>query len=64
MLASTRDRGGKPVTNDISPYLQRPVRTLEEAIAESEQQRLEQGSTADAQKPEGSPSATTARSEI
>jgi hypothetical protein len=52
------------VTNDVSPYLQRPVRKLEEAIAESEQQRLEQGSTADAQKPERSPSATTARSEI
>jgi hypothetical protein len=30
------------VTNDVSPYLQRPVRTLEEAILEAEQQRLEQ----------------------
>jgi hypothetical protein len=30
------------VTNDISPYLQRPVRRLEEVIAEAEQQRLEQ----------------------
>jgi hypothetical protein len=28
-------------TNDVSPYLQRPVRTLEEAMAEAEQQRLE-----------------------
>jgi hypothetical protein len=28
-------------TNDVSPYLLRPVRKLEEAIAESEQQRLE-----------------------
>jgi len=28
-------------TNDISPYLQRPVRTLEEVMAEVEQQRLE-----------------------
>jgi len=27
-------------TNDVSPYLQRPVRTLEEVIAEVEQQRL------------------------
>jgi len=27
-------------TNDISPYLQRPVRKLEEALAEVEQQRL------------------------
>ena len=27
-------------TNDISPYLQRPVRTLEDAIAEVEQQRI------------------------
>jgi len=51
-------------TNDVSPYLQRPVRKLEEAIAESEQQRLEQASTAssaDEQKPETSPSATAAR---
>jgi len=30
------------VTNDVSPYLQRPVRRLEEVIAEAEQQRLEQ----------------------
>jgi hypothetical protein len=29
-------------TNDVSPYLQRPVRTLEEVMAEAaEQQRLE-----------------------
>jgi hypothetical protein len=28
-------------TNDVSPYLQRPVRTLAEVIAEVEQQRLE-----------------------
>jgi hypothetical protein len=28
-------------TNDVSPYLQRPVRTLEEVIAEAEQHRLE-----------------------
>lgn len=27
-------------TNDISPYLQRPVRKLEDALAEVEQQRL------------------------
>jgi hypothetical protein len=27
-------------TNDISPYLQRPVRSLEDAMAEVEQQRL------------------------
>ena len=27
-------------TNDISPYLQRPVRTLEDAMAEVEQQRV------------------------
>jgi hypothetical protein len=27
-------------TNDVSPYLQRPVRTLEEVMAEVEQQRL------------------------
>lgn len=26
-------------TNDVSPYLQRPVRTLEEVMAEVEQQR-------------------------
>ena len=30
------------MTNDVSPYLQRPVRTLEEVILEAEQQRLEQ----------------------
>ena len=30
------------MTNGVSPYLQRPVRTLEEAILEAEQQRLEQ----------------------
>jgi hypothetical protein len=30
------------VTSDVSPYLQRPVRTLEEVILEAEQQRLEQ----------------------
>ena len=29
------------MTNDVSPYLQRPVRRLEEVIAEVEQQRLE-----------------------
>jgi hypothetical protein len=34
------------VSNDISPYLQRPVRTLEEAMAEAQQQRLEQALTA------------------
>jgi hypothetical protein len=28
-------------TNDVSPYLLRPVRKLAEAIAEAEQQRLE-----------------------
>jgi hypothetical protein len=53
------------VTNDVSPYLQRPVRKLEEVIAEAEQQRLEQGPTAsvaDAQKTEASPSITTAQS--
>jgi len=27
--------------NDVSPYLRRPIRSLEEAIAEAEQQRLE-----------------------
>jgi hypothetical protein len=29
------------VTNDVSPYLQRPVRTLEEVMAEAAQQRPE-----------------------
>jgi len=28
-------------TNDVSPYLQRPVRRLAEVMAEVEQQRLE-----------------------
>src|SRR5512134_1080349 len=42
VLASARDQGGGVVTNDVSPYLQRPVRTLEEVILEAEQQRLEQ----------------------
>jgi hypothetical protein len=32
-------------TNDVSPYLQRPVRTLEEVMAEAEQQRLEQAAS-------------------
>ena len=52
------------MTNDVSPYLQRPVRKLEEVIAEAEQQRLEQGPTAsvaDAEKPEAAPSVATAR---
>jgi hypothetical protein len=46
------------VTSDVSPYLQRPVRTLEEVILEAEQQRLEQahesanGPFADRSKPE------------
>ena len=45
------------MTNDVSPYLQRPVRRLEEVIAEAEQQRLEQspastGTASDAQKSE------------
>lgn len=65
MLASARDRGGAVTTNDISPYLLRPVRKLEEAIAESEQQRLEQALTESAageQKPETSSSITAARS--
>lgn len=50
------------MTNDVSPYLQRPVRKLEEAIAESEQQRLEQAATTSAEpKPETSSSTTAAR---
>jgi hypothetical protein len=52
------------VTNDVSPYLQRPVRKLEEVIAEAEQQRLEQGPTAsgaDAEKAGASPSIATAQ---
>jgi len=52
------------VTNDVSPYLQRPVRKLEEVIAEAEQQRLEQAPTASAvgeQKAETSSSTTAAR---
>jgi hypothetical protein len=53
------------VTNDVSPYLQRPVRRLEEAIAEAEQQRLEQPPVAqtrtaiDAQKSEAATTAST-----
>ena len=49
------------MTNDISPYLQRPVRTLEEVIAEAEQQRLEQApvpSTGTAVDPQKSEAAT------
>jgi len=45
--------------------LQRPVRKLEEVIAEAEQQRLEIPPAAPAageQKPEASPSTTAARS--
>ena len=50
------------MTNDVSPYLQRPVRRLEEVIAESEQQRLEQapvpstGAAVDTQKSEAASS--------
>lgn len=33
-------------TSDVSPYLQRPVRTLAEVIAEAEQQRLETSASA------------------
>ncbi len=57
VLASARDQGGGVVSNDVSPYLQRPVRTLEEVMAEAEQLRLEQareaanGPLADRSKP-------------
>ena len=33
-------------TSDVSPYLLRPVRKLEDAIAEAEQQRLEAAAAA------------------
>jgi hypothetical protein len=33
--------GGAVTTSDVSPYLLRPVRKLEDAIAETEQQRSE-----------------------
>jgi hypothetical protein len=52
-------------TNDISPYLLRPVRSLKEAKAQAEQQRLEllSASVARAEKssnaPATSPSDTT-----
>jgi hypothetical protein len=64
--ASLRARSrGEAVTNDVSPYLQRPVRRLEEVIAEAEQQRQEipsvtpTGQAAGAQKPEAAPPATS-----
>jgi len=65
VLACARDQGNAVTTNDVSPYLQRPVRTLEEVIAEAEQQRLEISPTAPAggeQKPAASSAATAARS--